>query len=136
MNDSPANDPVEALFSALTVRWSTFPEPYASELRQRLHTALEEAQAAKPEVITVAGTTTKPAVLRLSCLARCSTDSMYAREWAEFCIAAEGGAWVVYRREDHQDYAAAWTQGTALPEGLMQVLEPYLVMALYGGDSG
>lgn len=136
MSEAPTNDPVDALYSTLTVRWTTFPQPHASQLRQRLQAALDEAQAAQPEVITVAGTTTKPAVLRLACLGRCSTDSMYAREWAEFCVAAEGGAWIVYRRKDHQDYAAAWTQGSALPEGLMQALEPCLVMALYGGDGG
>lgn len=133
---SATPDILDHLIATLTARWSAFPEPHASALRERLEQALSQAQAASPEVITVAGTTTRPQVLRFAVLATASSDDWYHQEWSEFCVAAEGGAWIVYRRRDGQHYAAPYSAGSALPEGLMTNLEPCLVLALYGGDSG
>ncbi|TVR46194.1 MAG: hypothetical protein EA402_02960 [Planctomycetota bacterium] len=130
----PSSDAIDALFNALTGRWSAFPEPQRSQLRERIEQALNAAAEAQPEVITVAGHSTRPQVLRLHPLATASSDDWYQQEWTEFAVAAEGGAWIVYRRRDGQHYAAPFSEGSALPETLMKSLEPCLVMAIYGGD--
>ena len=125
----------QTLLETLTSRWSTYPQEYAQDLHTLLEKALTEAASASPEVLTVAGTTTRPQVLKLANLAKASSDDWYAQDWTEFACSHDGQAFIVYRRKDGEHYAAPWSEGSALPEDLMKSLPPALVMALYG-DGG
>ena len=126
---------IASLTATITARWKEFPQSDSADLDALLRAALEQAQAASPEVITVAGTTTRPQVLRLHAIAKASSDTWYSQEWTEFAVSSDGHAWIIYRRRDGEDYAAPYSEGSALPEELMKSLAPCLVMALYGGDS-
>ena len=132
---STIDEKVQSLLSTLTSRWSAFPEEFSGELATLLSDALAQATSAKPEVITVAGTTTRPQVLRFAHLATASSDDWYAQDWTELSCSHDGHLYVCYRRKDGEDYAAPWSEGSALPEDLMKSLPPVLVMALYG-DGG
>lgn len=129
-----ADSQVDRLLAELTARWREFPADQRQSLRTLLQDALAQAGHSKPEVITIAGSVTRPGVLRLAVLARAQTDDYYTQEWVEFAVAAEGGAYVVYRRRDQNDYAAPWSLATTLPEGIMRALDPALMLALCGGD--
>ena len=126
---------LQELITALTARWQQFPDDLQQELLQLLGEAITSASSQQPEVITVAGTTTRPQVLRLACIAKASSDDWYRQAWTEFAISHDGHAWIIYRRKDGEHYAAPWSEGSAMPEDLLKSLPPCLVMALYGDGS-
>ena len=71
-----------------------------------LSEALESAEAAEPEVITVMNPVSRPQRLRLGVLVTdAGLDTMYRREWAELSISSDGRCYLVYRRRGDSPYA-------------------------------
>ena len=101
--------------------------PHA-EIERELGEALARATAATPAVITVMNPVTRPVTLQLAVLATDDQlDTMYAQEWGEFSLGADGELYLVYRRRDGNDYATRWTPATTLPASLLGALSPALL---------
>jgi len=103
--------------------------PTESEaLDGQLSPALRTAAAADAEVLTVMNPVMRPVTLRLASLATdTALDAMYAQEWAELSVSANGALYLVYRRRDGEDYAVEWSPATSLPASLLRQLEPTLL---------
>ena len=99
-----------------------------ADIERELGEALTRAAAAPPAVITVMNPVTRPVTLQLAVLATDDQlDTMYAQEWGEFSLGADGELYLVYRRRDGNDYATRWTPATTLPASLLGTLSPALL---------
>ena len=130
-----ADDALARLRAQVLVRWSAFPDMLRGKLDALLCDALEQAAAAKPEVLTVMDPATRPQRLRLATVvAAADLDSFYHNEWAELAISHDGRLFLVYRRRDGGDYAVTWSQATTVPAPVMQALPDVLATAMLEGD--
>ena len=130
-----ADDALARLRAQVLVRWSAFPDMLRGKLDALLCDALEQAAAAKPEVLTVMDPATRPQRLRLATVvAEADLDSFYHNEWAELAISHDGRLFLVYRRRDGGDYAVTWSQATTVPAPVMQALPDVLATAMLEGD--
>ena len=130
-----ADDALARLRAQVLVRWSAFPDMLQGKLDALLCDALEQAAAAKPEVLTVMDPATRPQRLRLATVvAEADLDSFYHNEWAELAISHDGRLFLVYRRRDGGDYAVTWSQATTVPAPVMQALPDVLATAMLEGD--
>ena len=119
---STPEERLQSLYDSLTARWGSYPESFADQLKQLLQEGLEAAASKDPEVITVAGTATRPQVLRLAVLAKASSDDWYGPGLDGIFLLQRRPGLIVYCRRDGEHYAAPWSEGSALPEELMKSL--------------
>ena len=128
-------DPLNRLRKQLLLRWQTFPADQLNDLDSILSSALIDAAAAEPELITVMNPVTRPRRLQLATLVSDKgLDTMYQLEWAELAISSEGQCYLVYRRRSGGDYAIVWSPATTLPATMPGQLPESLALALLGGD--
>lgn len=127
--------PLQRLRTQLLQRWQHFPVEHSVALDTELQSALEQAAAAKPEVITVMNPTSRPQRLRLAVLVSdTALDSLYHREWAELAVSDKGVLYLVYRRSDGGDYAVEWSSATPIPTSMLDHLSESLALALFEQD--
>ena len=89
-------DALQQLREQLLIRWQHYPREQRPALESALASALVEAAAAEPELITVAGTASRSQRLRLTVLVSDrSLDKMYQQEWAELSVSSAGRCYFV-----------------------------------------
>jgi hypothetical protein len=127
--------PLQTLRTQLLQRWRQFPPERLDELDAELDAALTQAQAAKPEMLTVMNPVSRPLRLRLAVLVSDrDLDPLYRLEWAELAVSDRGRCYLVYRRRDGGDYAIEWSPSTTLPASMADDLSDVLALALLEDD--
>ena len=121
----------------ILARWRAFPREREHELDALLGAALERAEQAEPEVLTVMNPVSRPQRLRLAALVSdADLDSFYHNEWAELAVSSAGRCYLVYRRRDGGDYAVEWSSATSVPESVLGALPEVLAIAMFDDDGG
>ena len=137
-DNAPAPDEPIARVRAkeqLLARWRSFPPRSMEALDRLLDEALERANRADPELLTVMNPVSRPMRLRLAPIAAdADLDRMYHRASAELSVGADGRCYLVYRQLDGGDYAVLWSGATSLPEALVSRLPESLAAALFESD--
>ena len=119
----------------LLAKWRAFPADSLEPLDRLLDEALERAERAEPEVLTVMNPVSRPMRLRLAPIAAdADLDRMYHRASAELSVSSDGRCYLVYRQLDGGDYAVLWSAATSLPEALLSRLPDPLATALLESD--
>lgn len=133
----PGPDPssLERLLRQILQRWREFPPHLREALELELGAAIAVAMDSPPELLTVAGSVSRPQHLRLGVLvADEALDTMYGQDRAELSVSDRGLLYLVYRLRDGGDYATEWSPAAAIPATMMDRLSEPLATALLGGD--